>query len=841
VTPMLWHASARHLLRHPAQLFLTVLGLALGVATVTAIDLAARSAERALRLSVEAVNGRATHQILGGPPGLDESLYARLRTQNPGVELAPVVDGYAEISGRSVLVLGIDVLADSHVREFSVLPGGSSIASLQRWMNEPGLALASRATVAALELSADAPFRLGIAGIEHTGRLFATLDDQPGLDSVLIVDIATAQEWFGALGRLSRIDVRAAEGELGARQLRALQALLPTEVRLTISAQRSGELTGLTTAFTTNLHALSLLALLVSAFLIFNSISFAVVQRRELISTLRALGVTRAEVLTVVVLEAVALGSLGALLGVAAGIELSRALLVMVSRTINDLYFVLSVQELSVDPRSIVSAIALGIGVAVVAALAPAMEAARSPPNLGWRRSALESRASRSASWMAVTSGGLLIAGVLLVVLSSRSLLVGFTAMLLMLLSVAFLAPALLRGASRASALAADRMGTTWRLALTGAANSLSRTGIAVAALSVAISATIGIAVMVSSFRTSLDAWLTRTLRADIYITAPGPGFARPERSIEPDVVARVLAVPGIAEHSAGRRVSVDSRHGPVLLDALEPATHSFEAITLVAGQPQQVWTAFAAGALLVSESFAYRNRVTVGNSLPLRSPGGWRSFVVAGIYREYGSDRGTVLIHRTHYSRIWHDDAVTSLGLYLSAGHGDREVIDALRETTLNNQVLLIRSNRELRQLSMDIFERTFVITRVLYWLAAIVAMVGLFAALLAHGIERSRQTALLRALGLTPRGASALIGAQAMLLGVVAGLAAIPAGLLTAAVLVLVINRRAFGWHIDLHLSSGPIVNALLIAVTAAFLASLYPALRAATPRLAPGLREE
>ena len=494
MTPTLWRASARHLVRHPAQLFLAVLGLALGVAAVTAIDLAARSAERGLRLSVETVNGRATHQILGGPGGLDESIYARLRTQDLAVELAPVVDGYAEVSGRSVLLLGIDVLADSRVREFTALPAGNNLDSVRRWMNEPGMALASRSTAAAFGWGEHASIGVSIAGIEHRATLFATVDDRPGLESVLIVDIATAQEWLGALGRLSRIDVRAADGELGERQLRSLRALLPAGARLTTSSQRTAEFTGLTAAFTTNLHALSLLALLVSALLIFNSVSFAVVQRRELISTLRALGVTRGEVLTMIVLEAVALGALGAVLGAIAGVELARALLGMVSRTINDLYFVLSVRELSVDPRSLVIAIGIGIGVAVLAGLAPAAEAARSPPNLGWRRSVLEERASRGASWLALASVGLLIGGGVLVVFSSRSLLVGFAAMLLLLLSVAFLAPALLRGAGRASAFAVGHIGARWRLALTGAANSLSRTGIAVAALSVAISATIGIA-----------------------------------------------------------------------------------------------------------------------------------------------------------------------------------------------------------------------------------------------------------------------------------------------------------------------------------------------------------
>jgi len=841
VSPTLWRASARHLLRHPAQLALAVLGLALGVATVTAINLAARSSERALRLSVETLNGRATHQIAGSPAGLDESLYVQLRTSDFDADLAPVVEGYAEVAGQSVLVLGIDVLADARVREFSALPGGASLEALRRWMNEPGMALASQPTAQALGLRSGGTFRVNIAGVTRDAHLFATIDPRPGLDNVLIVDIASAQEWFSALGRLSRIDVRVADGAAGARQLQGLQARLPTEARLLTSAEHRSDLTGLTAAFTTNLQALSLLALLVSAFLIFNSVSFAIVQRREVLSTLRALGVTRREVLALIVGEAALLGVVGASVGALLGVELARALLVLVSDTINDLYFVLTVREVAVEPRSIVMAIALGCGVAIAAALAPALEAANSQPNLGWRRSVLESRAARGATLLALTSGAFLVAGALLASLSQRSLLAGFAAMLLLLLSVAFLAPALLRAVGGASARVADRISATVRLGLIDSARSLSRTGVAVAALGVAISATLGIAVMVSSFRQSLEQWLTRTLRADVYVTAPGPGFARPERVIESAVVAKLLATPGIAEHRSARRVSVDSAFGPILLDVLQPASHSLEAITLVGGTAPEVWNAFASGAVLVSESFAYRHRVNVGDSLALRTPTGERAFRIAGTYREYGTDRGTVLMHRATYEAIWHDVAITSLGLYLQAGVSDHDLIATLRGATADQQALLIRSNRDLRALSMNIFDRTFAITRVLYWLAAIVAAVGLFAALLAHGIDRARQNALLRALGLTPRGAATFISAQGLLLGIVAAIAAIPAGLLTAAVLVLVINRRAFGWHIDLHVSGAPIVNALLIGILAALLASILPALRAARPQIAAALREE
>src|SRR5262249_39215042 len=159
-------------------------------------------AERALQLSVETLNGRATHQVVGAPAGLDESLYAGLRTRDLDVDLAPVVEGYAEVSGQSVLVLGIDVLADARVREFSALPGGASLQSLQRWMNEAGMVLASEPTAAALHLAPGTPFRVNVAGVGHEARLFATIEARPGLDNVLIVDIATAQEWFAAIGRL---------------------------------------------------------------------------------------------------------------------------------------------------------------------------------------------------------------------------------------------------------------------------------------------------------------------------------------------------------------------------------------------------------------------------------------------------------------------------------------------------------------------------------------------------------------------------------------------------------------------------------------------------------------
>jgi putative ABC transport system permease protein len=224
-----------------------------------------------------------------------------------------------------------------------------------------------------------------------------------------------------------------------------------------------------------------------------------------------------------------------------------------------------------------------------------------------------------------------------------------------------------------------------------------------------------------------------------------------------------------------------------------------------------------------------------------LQTADGPRDFDIAGVYREYGNDRGNIMMSRNVYARLWHDEAVTSMGLYLAPGTDVNRVMDAIRESSRGHQSLAMTSNANLRALSMRIFERTFVITRVLYWLTAGVAAIGLISALLAWELERARELAIVRSLGLTPRGTAALIEAQTGFMGFVAYLASIPAGLLTAVLLITVINRRAFGWLIDLHITGTQLFNAFAVAMVAALVAGAYPAFRASRAPLASDIRED
>lgn len=851
----LWAASARHLLRHPAQLALALLGLALGVGTIVAVDIATASSGRAFELSMEAVNGAATHEINAGPGGIDERVYVGLRRSAASIEFAPIVEGYVDVGGQTMQLVGIDPVVDATVRGGAtgldnVMPNtgadgsasGGGMTAVTRWFTEPGAAVMAASTAARLGITESKPFQLEIGGTEHAATLIGRLGGAgTGYETLIFADIAQAQEWLGLIGRLSRIDVRVPAGAEGERALAHLQASLPAGVEIHPTQRRTRQSLDMTAAFTTNLQAMSLLALLVGVFLIFSAISFAVVQRRRVIGVLRALGATRARVLAMILAEAAVLGIVGAGIGLLLGVVIGRELVALVSRTINDLYFVVAVNEVVIPKLTIIKAIGAGVGVALFAAAVPALEVANSTPHLGLRRSVVEQRAAHAARWLLISSvvlGG--SAGAILY-FSDRSLLAGFVALFLLLLTVAAVTPAVLRALARGASRVAGRFSPIARLALGDVAASLSRTGVAVAALGLAIASMIGVSIMVESFRESLRAYLVRTIRADVYISAPGPGFGRPERRLDPDVLSQVLAIPGIADHSESRRVVLDSPRGPVPVDALRTVAASHTSIPLTSGEPESVWPAFERGAIVVSEPLAWHMQLAKGDRLTLNTATGPQAFDIAGVYREYGNDRGNILMSRAVYSRLWHDDAISAMGLYLSPGADLSAVISRVRALSGQKQSLAITSNADVRALSMRIFERTFVITRVLYWLTAGVAAIGLVSALLAWELERSRELAIVRALGLTPGGAGAVIEAQTGFMGLVAFLAAIPAGVLTAILLITVINRRAFGWLIDLHITGTQFANAFAVAMIAALAAGVYPAWRTARAPLASDIREE
>jgi putative ABC transport system permease protein len=823
----------RYPLRHPWQLGLAILGIALGVAVVIAVDLANASARRGFDSAMSRITGHATHRIVGGSTGVPEAIYTRLRVERGFRLAAPAVTGYlpsADRPGQLVQILGIDPFAERPFRGAAADITGNRF-DFRALLLDPEAALLPGAMGETVTLKRGAQ--------RFTLRRAGTLDG-PELDGLALTDISTAQELLGQLGRLSHIDLILPEGSAGERVAAELRAWLPADLRLETPEGRNRATRDLSAAFSLNLTAMSLLALVVGTFLIYNAMTFAVVQRRTLLGILRALGVTRRELLVAVLGEALLLGLIGTLLGCLLGLWLGSGLVHLVTRTINDLYYALSVREFAVDPWSLTKGVGLGLLATLVAAWLPAREAADTPPRAALSRAHLETRWRIALPRLAMTGLGLLAGGGLVLMLS-RSLAVGFAGLFLAILGCALLTPPALVGLVRLNRPLSAKLGFLARMANRDIARHLSRTGIAVAALMVAFATTVGVGVMVDSFRGGVAIWIKDLLNADLYIAPPGSEGGNPEILL-PATLATLRDIPGVAAISSYRRITIDLAGRPVQLQAVELAAAAQKGYRLIDGEPVQAWRAFDTGDwILVSEPLAYRRQLKAGDSLELPTATGLHRFAIAGVFLDYGSEHGRILLHRAGYQRHWRDTSVNSAAIFAAPGENLATLRERLQARLGALQPVVVRPNRDIQDITLKIFDRTFTITNVLRLLAILVAVVGILSALLALQLERAREFAILRATGMTSLEVGALISLQTGFMGAAAGLLALPTGSLLAGVLIFVINRRAFGWSLPFQVSPQLLLSTLALAIIAALLAGLYPMWRVARARPADALRTE
>jgi putative ABC transport system permease protein len=837
-------SSVRHLWLHRWQTALSILGVGLGVAVVLAVDLAVSSARVGFTLSAEVVAGRATHRAESGPAGLDDDAYARLRGVAGVLAAAPVVEADVVATdtlgqrGTVLRVLGVDPFAEAPFRRYSGSTEDPGAASLLIGVRT---ALLARSTAAALGVGEGDWLGVDVGGRRDSVRVAGLLEptdasSRVGLQNLLVMDVGTAQAVLGRRG-LDRVDMIL---ESNADVARVEAALGPAGIVTPVGAA-AGALREMTRAFDLNLRALSLLALVFGVFLIYNSVTFSVVQRRRLLGTLRALGATRRQVFGLVLGEAALLGVAGAALGIVLGILLGGGLLRLVTRTIEDLYFAVTVRELLVTPWNLALAVALGVVGTLAASFPPALEAAGTHPRAALIRSTLETGLHRRLPLL--TLSGLALGGAGMAVLLLTTGVGGsFVGLFGVIIGAALLTPHATVGLMRLlRPVAGAAIGVLGRMAANGVSGSLSRTAPAIAALTVAVAVTIGVGVMIGSFRGSLIRWLDTTLSADVYISPVRPAAGQ-TGVITPAALDVILADRAIVEARRYRRVDVPAVDGVVDLMAIDIDSRLRDHFTFLDGDVRQFWDGFVAGdALLVSEPFAHHRGLGAGDTLWLRTERGTEPVPIAGVFRDYGSDRGMAMISHAGYRARWDDPAITSVALILRPG-ADRDVVmDRLGQATASLQPLAIRSDRQLAELSLTVFDRTFAITQVLRLLALIVAFVGVLSALMALQLERGRELGVLRANGLTPGQVWVMVSSQTGLMGLAAGIMAIPMGLGLAVLMIVFVNRRSFGWTIDLAAPPGILLQALALAVVASLIAGIYPAWRMARTSPAEALRAE
>jgi putative ABC transport system permease protein len=837
--------SLRDLTRRGWQLALMILGVALGVAVVVAINLANQSATQGFALSTQAVVGKATHQVRGGPSGIPASVCRLVRVDLGIGASAPVVEGHAQApawDGQTLRILGIDPLAEAPFRSYFDQVSATQNAFVP-FFTKPGGVLVPQALADGHGLAPGDSFELAIGGRREDVTVLGVMsqpgkDGQPLPEDLLVMDVGTAQELLGMPESLTRIDLIATP-----EQASRVQEALPAGLTVVSASQESATAAQLASAFQLNLTALSLLALVVGMFLIYNSVMFSVVQRRTVLATLRALGATGGQLFSMVCLEALLVGLLGAGIGLGLGWILAQGAVRLETQTINDFYFVVAVRQVTLTLGDALKGLLLGGLASVAAAAGPAVEAARVQPAEALRPSTLETRVRTWVPWLSLLGLGLSIVGAAILLAVTDSLAASFAGMFAILFGLALLVPAatvaLCRLASPGLGAVFGRLGV---IAARTVDRALSRTSVAIAALMVALSVTIGVGVMIDGFRGTVVHWLDLTLRADVYVSAPAAGDTRPTASLPSDLADTLRGVPSVDAVETFRGVTVQGTDGPVRLSVTDARRERAAGLyRFASGTPNAMWDAVLQGSVIVSEPYAYRHGIASGaGSVRLLTDQGWRTFPIVGVYYDYASDRGTVLMADTVYHRYWRDRSISSLGVYLAPG-ADLQRATRDISASLAGMGLVVQPTRALREQALHIFDRTFAITAALRLLAIVVAFVGVLSALLALQLERRPELATLMALGLTEGGLWTLSLIETGIVGAIAGVCSVPTGLILAAVLTYVINLRSFGWTIQWSVDPWILISAIAIGIAAAMLAGVYPIRRLSRMSIVDGLRME
>lgn len=831
--------------RHPLQRLLTLLGVVLAIAVVLAVDLANQAAQRAFDRSLEEIAGTATHQILGPAHGFDDQFYTSLRRVG-WRDLAPVVEGPLRLpDGATVYLLGVDPLAEAPFRETAA---GFGTLPIQRLLTEPGTVLvpesswqrwATDAETASVRVTIPVNPLGSVGSVEL--HLLAAPAAAAGAQ-VWITDIATAQVLLDRVGRLDRIDALLTDPE----RISELVATLPPGFELLEVGQRDAAAREMAQAFRINLTAMSLLTLLIAAFLIYNTQTFSVLRRREVLVSLRLLGAQNRHLTQIVLFEALLVGILGTLIGTLLGIMLAQGLVAQVARTVSDHFFVVSVTTVEPRPLALAATLLLGIGLSLAAAWAPAWEAGRTQ-GLGTAGRAVFEYRSRGVAYGLFWFGwALLGSSALLMMLTWGGLIGGFIALFLLIFGFLLLLPQslvwLLRWAGKTRWV---RLGPAlYRLAGRALERSLSRSGPALVALTLSLAGAIGVSVLVDSFRFSVSAWLSQTLTSDVYLIPVNPPSARGASLLPMAWIDTWRAHPEVTSVSAATTLETMSEVGLVKAFILSPHADWLEYLPLQGRGIGASWRTELAQRMrtedlvLITEGFAAHHGLRAGDSLELTTPTGRRNFAIAGVYRDYSSPRGKVLILAERYYLNSIQPGVGAMGLRVpdDPDATEQAVLDWLRDQT--TPALTSRPEKITAE-SLEIFDRTFAVTHLLRLITLFVAFVAILSALVALQMERSREYAVLRTLGLQPAGVARLVGLQGLLLGLFAAVAAVPLGLGMGWVLIEVINREAFGWRMDFQLPVVPVLENLALGVGAALLASVYPSWRLARMPIVPALR--
>jgi putative ABC transport system permease protein len=831
---LFYRLIARPMLREPVRMALTILAVAIGVAVVLAIELAGNAAVGSFHSSMETLAGGYTLEIVGAG-GVPDSVVATLAVQPITLRYSARIEGYATAieSKETLPLIGIDliaegsqVLGDEAVRRAdnsSTVVAENELESLEDsnsvWV---GSSLNKKPGEKLELLLNDETKSFTVRGVYTDGN---------GNENAIVMDLSTAERLLRRPGRVDRILLRIPEAADADQWQNHIAAVLPAGVELRPQGTGTAENRKMLAAFRWNLRLLSYIALVVGAFLIYNTISISVVRRRAEIGIVRALGASRGQIGLAFLGEAAAIGFTGALLGLPIGRVLASGAVKLMASTVDMLYVSSRPGTIALTDWSILLALGIGIGVSVASALGPTREAMQVAPVDAMARGRRE-YTSRLNIWR-----DLLIAVVLGVAAAVLSRLpavggkpvFGYVATLLLISAAAYAIPALVHSVSSASARLLRRMlGVEALLASRSLVGSLGRTSVLVGALATAVAMMTSVGIMVGSFRQTVMSWMDHQLPADLYLRPAGGEAADRHPTMSVELTEKIAGLPGVAAMDRLRAYEISYEGMPVTVASMDAAVLGpYDKSNFFSGRRAADVLEELRGenTILVSEPFTYKHHAKTGDSIELALGESRVPFRIVDVFYDYSSERGTILMDRETMLKYLPDPAASNMAVFVKDGTQPEEVRREILDVAAGHQIFIF-GDRELRREAIRVFDRTFAITYALEAVAVLVAVMGIAGALLALVIDRRRELGLLRFLGASSRQIRKLILVEAGLLGLLANLAGFVLGYFLSLILVFVINKQSFGWTIRFHWPVTVLCAALTVVYVSTVLAGLYPA---------------
>ena len=819
---------------YPLRALTAVLAIALGVALGFAIDLINSAAYNEFSAAARSLSGQADLEVRGTQPTFDERYYPLLATRAGVAQASPMLELDASVPGQTspLKIIGVDVM-----RAATMTPDLVGVPAADK----PFDTLADDAIFLSPAAMTWLNTRVGNQIQLRVGSHLVSLRVAGGLmraragQRIGVMDIGAAQWRFQRIGQLSRVALKLTAGVNLLAFKQALEKTTQGQLQMLQSADETSRSASLSRAYRVNLNVLALVALFTGAFLVFSTQALSVIRRRSQFALLRVMGVTRAQLLRQVVLEGGLLGTLGAALGIAGGYTLAATALHFFGGDLGGGYFPGVQPTLQFAPLSASVFFALGLAVALLGSAVPAWEAARAPAAQALKSGSEEGALSRLATpWPAL---GLIVVGGLLTLAPPIGNLPipGYIAVALLLIGGIALMPRLAGLTFHALQRLPTRRALV-TLVVSRLANAPGQAAIALGGVLASFSLMVAMAIMVASFRVSVDDWLAHVLPADVYLRSAASGntaaLALPEQAL-------IARTPGIARVDFLRLSQLN-------LDPMRPAValiaRSIQVNTAERVLPMVQSVAVPADRLpiWVSEAMVDLYGFRPGKQVRLPLAGQWRDAVVAGVWRDYARQFGAIQMRLEDYRRLTGDTAINDAGLWLHAGTTPAQAIARLKALPFG-AALEYAEPGEIRTVSLKIFDRSFAVTYLLEAVAIVIGLFGIAATFSAQILARAKEFGMLRHIGVTRRQVLALLAAEGGLLTLMGMAVGFVLGWVISLILVFVVNPQSFHWRMQLHIPWGLLVTVAGTLLGAAVLTALIAGRSALSGSVVRAVKED